>query len=119
MMHSRFRRLFRFTSRTPGDVRREIQDEFGHHLDLRIAELMRGGVPEADARAQAHREFGDMARSAEVCLAHDSTIERQRWYARLASDIRQDLAYGCRLIARSPGFSSIAVLIAYVPHISG
>ena len=71
---------------------------------------MREGMPEANARSQAVREFGDVAAGVQVCLAHGATIERQRWFARVVSDIRQDLAYGCRIIGRSPGFLTVAVL---------
>lgn len=103
------RRLFRFTSRTNRDVRRDIDEEFQFHLDMRIEDLRREGLDEAAARAQALREFGDAARGADACAVHGETIERQRWLTRIVSELRQDSGYGLRLIRRSPGFSAAAI----------
>jgi predicted permease len=103
------RRLFRFASRTKTDIRTDIHEEFRFHLDMRIADLIRDGLTERDAREQAAREFGDAAAGARDCAARGLTIERQRWLARLGSELKQDAAYGCRLIVRSPGFSAVAI----------
>lgn len=54
------RRVFRFPSRNRADVGADIREEFAFHLDMRVAELVRSGMPEPDARAQARREFGDL-----------------------------------------------------------
>ena len=45
------KRLFRHTSRTRDDVRREVSEEIAFHLEMRVEELMRGGLPAADAHA--------------------------------------------------------------------
>jgi predicted permease len=103
------RRLFRFPSRTKTDIRTDIDDELRFHLDMRIADLIRDGLAEHDARAQAAREFGDADRSARQLAARGVTIERQRWLARYGSELKQDAAYGWRLIVRSPGFSAVAI----------
>ena len=37
-------------------------------------------------------------------------MERQRTLARLISELRQDATFGARLLRRSPGFSTVAIL---------
>ena len=54
------KRLFSFPRRSPADVRGDVGEEFQFHLDARTADLVRGGLTDAEARAQALREFGDV-----------------------------------------------------------
>ena len=59
------KRLFRFAARSRQDIQSTMsQEEFAFHLDMRIDDLMRPGLSEPDARAQALREFGDQSRGA-------------------------------------------------------
>jgi predicted permease len=104
------RQLFRFPSRTTRDIRTEVDEEFAFHVDMRTAELVRGGLTETDARAQALREFGDAAKGAEGCATEGKRVERQRRLSRLVGEIRQDVTYGLRLIVRSPAFTVVTVL---------
>jgi predicted permease len=104
------RRLFRFVTRRRADIRADIHDEFAFHLDMRAAELRRAGLPAAEAQDQARQEFGDMRAGVRACVAEDEAAERRRGLGRLAAELRQDLAYGFRLIVRNKGFSAAAVL---------
>ncbi len=104
------RRLFRFPSRTRTDIQTDIRDEFEFHLDMRTTELMRGGMAEALARAQAEKEFGDARSGSAGWASQGATVERRRRLGRLASDLKLDAAYGVRLIRNSPGFSTVAIL---------
>ena len=72
------KRLFAFSTRTRDDVRTDIRDEFQFHLDMRVDELMRDGLSEAEARAQAAREFGSQRAGAIGCARHDDRIEQRR-----------------------------------------
>lgn len=105
------RRLFAFRSRTRDELRTDIRDEFQFHLDMRVDELMRSGLSEADARAQAAREFGDQQAGAVGCAQHDARIEQRRRLSELAGAIKQDAAIGLRLLGRSPGFAAVAILM--------
>jgi putative ABC transport system permease protein len=106
---SGIRRLFRLPSseaRVPG----EVEDEIAFHLEERARELAAGGMDPAAARAQALKEFGDVAAArAELeeigrrRVRHES---RASWWA----DLRQDLRYGVRSALRAPLFSLLAVL---------
>ncbi|MPY86805.1 MAG: FtsX-like permease family protein [Luteitalea sp.] len=110
MKRSGLRRLFRFSSRTREEVRADVHDEFQFHLDMRTAELRRSGLIDAEARAQALREFGNQASGARACVRHDDRIERRRRIAQFAGELRQDATFGLRLIGRSPGFAAVAIV---------
>jgi predicted permease len=104
------KRLFAFPFRIRADVRTDVSDEFAFHLDMRTEELVRLGQPEAEARAQALREFGNAAGGAAVCVREGDRLERGRRISRWLSDLRQDVSIAFRLLGRSPGFAVVAVL---------
>ena len=53
-----WRRYLRFFG---SDVRADVNDELGFHLDTKIRELTEQGMPPDKARAEAIRRFGDFA----------------------------------------------------------
>jgi predicted permease len=104
------KRLFAFPFRTRADVRTEVRDEFAFHLDMRTEELVALGQPEVEARAQALREFGNVARGADACVREGDRLERGRRISRWLSDLRQDVGLAVRLLWRSPGFALVATI---------
>lgn len=104
------RRLFRFLSRSSGDVREDVTAELEFHLDTRTQHLIDAGAAPDDARKQALEEFGDVGRSTTSLAAAGQRLERRRALMRLLSDLRQDGLYGWRLIVRDKTFSIAAVL---------
>lgn len=104
------KRLFRFPSRTSADVRADVVEEFAFHLDMRIEELRRSGLSETAAHAQAMQEFGDRASGDLACTAIGTRFERRRRLGRIVGELRQDTCLGLRLLARSPGFATAAIL---------
>jgi predicted permease len=110
MKRPRVKRLFRFPSRSRGDVSADARDEVLFHLDMRVEDLQRRGLKEADARTQAMREFGDLRPTLEQGLRHERRLERRVLLSRLLGDFRLDISLGVRLIARSPGLSAAAIL---------
>jgi putative ABC transport system permease protein len=84
---------------------RDIGDEMQSHLAERVDDLVDAGVPEADARQQAKREFGNTARYAE-----DSREVWKMDVFRLVDTLRQDLL-AVRALKRAPGFAAVAVLV--------
>ena len=104
------KRLFAFPFRRREDVRADVHDEFDFHLDMRTDELVRLGMLEDDARAQAVREFGNRAAGARVCAREGDRLERRRRIGQLADEMRQDALVALRLLGRSPGFTVVAVL---------
>jgi hypothetical protein len=104
------KQLFRHPARTADDVRADVGEEFAFHLDMRTEALVRDGMTRADARAQALREFGRVAASAQALAALGTRVERRRRVGQLVAELRQDGALGLRLLLRSPGFAAVAIL---------
>ncbi|HUL75566.1 MAG TPA: ABC transporter permease, partial [Vicinamibacterales bacterium] len=98
----------------PGHAREPRRDdvdaEVQFHLDLRTSELMGEGHSEADARAQAVREFGDIddARRymARLEIQTDAAGRRRRY----VDDFRHDLTYAFRRLRGAPAFAATVVL---------
>jgi putative ABC transport system permease protein len=82
--------------------RDEFDEEARFHLEERAAEYVRNGMRPEEARRAALRRFGSVA------LARERTgdVDLVRWM----DDFRRDVAYGVRMLRRSPGFSLLAVL---------
>jgi predicted permease len=81
---------------------RELADELEFHLQMQIAENLRSGMSAAEARRQALIACGGLE------AAKESYRDRRSLPA-LDTPI-QDLAYGLRIMRRSPGFTATAVL---------
>ena len=91
----------RFLGNRP-EFDREIQEEIESHIAARAAELEEIGLSRKDAMRRAKREFGstDVARE-------DS---RGAWQFQWLEEFAMDLRIGFRMLARSPGFSVLAIL---------
>jgi putative ABC transport system permease protein len=82
----------------PDDLRREI----AAHLQEKIDDLIESGIPEAEARLQALREFGNATRYAEA----SREVWRWAWLDRLCQDLRQSL----RAMRHNAAFTAVIVL---------
>lgn len=105
------RRLFRFPSRTPGDVRVDLRDEFDLHIDMRTEALIGSGLSADEARVQALREFGDRDRGMHGAVVRQERMERRNRMSRWLDELRQDLKQSWRSLRRTPGFALTAIVI--------
>jgi predicted permease len=104
------KRLFRFPTRSPQELAADAREEVSFHVDMRAEDLRHRGLTEADARAQAVREFGDLRSSIDQGVRHERRLERRRLLSRMLGDLRQDIRLGVRLLVRDAGPSAAAIL---------
>ncbi len=104
-------RYFRFPWRTARQIHREVDEELGYHLDLRTEELVRGGLTTDAARREALRQFGDLEGTRRSLKAQGRHGETRRRTVMTFGDSWRDMKYAWRSLTRSPGFTTVAVLV--------
>jgi putative ABC transport system permease protein len=85
-----------------GNLERGLDRELEYHLDRRVGDLMRSGLPEHEARRQATLELGGITQVREEV--------RDVWLARWARDFVYDLRFSARSSLRSRSFTAAAAL---------
>src|SRR5262245_25060941 len=80
----------------------ELDRELALHLEQLTKENIARGMTESEARLEARRAFGSFAFTQEACR----DMRRVTWI----EDLRRDLLYAFRQLAKSPGFTLTAVL---------
>lgn len=84
-------------------VEREVDEEVAFHVEMRVRELIAGGMAPDEARAKAIRGFGDVkrvkVRLRRLGRRRDEAKRRRQWW----EDARQDLVFmvvwqGMRLV---------------------
>jgi predicted permease len=81
----------------------ELSETIREHLEEKIADLMDRGMTREQAERTAHREFGNVTRIEER--------SREVWQWLTLESIWADLKYAFRQIRKSPGFTTVVVLI--------
>src|SRR5215475_12989091 len=81
----------------------EMDAELLFHLEAYAEDLVRSGVPRAEAMRRAHIEFGGVERVKEEC--------REVRGVGFLETLWMDTWYGVRTLRKSPGFTFIAVFV--------
>ena len=104
------RRAFRLPWVSAARVQREVDDELRFHLDMKTQELIDAGVPPHDALQQARAQFGDIEYTRRYMHRTDRGRMLQEHRAELGDELRQDIHFSLRQLARNPGFTAIALI---------
>ena len=99
----RFRRRLRYWL-DHSERQRLLWEEMEFHIESMTQELAAQGMSEPDARAAAHRKFGNVTQK--------SAEARSTWVAQWMNDAGQDLKHSFRGMRRDAGFTAFVILIA-------
>ncbi|HKG92102.1 MAG TPA: ABC transporter permease [Gemmatimonadaceae bacterium] len=106
---SRIRRLLRLRPKRAAQIASDVDEEIALHLDLRIEQLVRHGIPRETARAEALRRFGPLD-EARRSLRHSARRREERIRMRETLEaLMQDLRYAARGMRKQPGFAAAVV----------
>src|SRR3984893_18492016 len=83
-------------------MERDLDKEIQFHVESQVADKVRSGISEIEARRLTRLEFGGSEQIKEDCRQSRGTM----WLESLVQDVR----FGLRQLRKSPGFTFIPIL---------
>ena len=102
-----WRRYLRFVR---PDLRADVNDELGFHLEMRVRDLIARGLSPGPARARAEAEFGAVGEIRDSCLTIDRRRARRDRRTEVLGDMWTDLRLALRSFTRRPGLAAAIVV---------
>jgi predicted permease len=83
------------------ELDRQIDEELRFHIESYAQDLVRGGLPHDEAMRRARAELGSISARKENC--------RSAWGTRIIDELRGDLRFAVRMLAKNSGLAAIAI----------
>src|SRR5689334_37469 len=81
---------------------KDLEEELRSHIQLRVDDLIRGGMDKVRAERRARVEFGGTERFKEEC--------REALGGTFFDTLIQDVRFSVRTMRKSPGFTAVVIL---------
>ena len=88
----------------------EVNADIAFHIDMTVQELVRSGLTQHQARAEAERRFGNVAAVSAECREYADQRDHNERRTEFRTELRQDVTFGARQLLRAPLFSLIAIV---------
>jgi putative ABC transport system permease protein len=88
----------------------EVRSELDFHLEMVTRELIESGMRPDAARAEAMQRFGDRAAVDDACRRLGRQRERHRARAEYLLELKRDVQFALRQLARARGFTFVAIV---------
>jgi predicted permease len=102
-----WRRYLRFWG---SDLPADVDEEIRFHLDMHVAEYIKRGMSPGDARRASLERFGSIDRARTQTIDIDRRQMQSEVRDRALADLRQDIAFGGRMLRRQPLPTGVSML---------